>query len=176
MELMTVLTQRFSHRKFEPTPVPHDKLQQLLIAAQIAPTAHNYQPFHIYVLQGELAESVLPRITPCNYNAPLNLIVTKDVHASWKNKNNGYDGADIDVGIVGTHIMLAAEDLGLGCCWIGMLKFDVIADILGLPQNEVPIAMFEIGYPTENAAPAPMHHEYKSLDQLVTYVTEDKSL
>jgi len=167
MDLLTLFQDRFSNRTFSGRPVEPEVRAELLEAARIAPTAHNYQPFHIYVLHGDAAAETMSRLTRCNYHAPLNLILTVKRGESWK-RADGYDAGDIDIGIVGTHIMLAAEELGLGCCWIGVIQAAAAKEVLGLGDGEEVVTMLEIGYKAEGAVPGPMHTERKSLEQLVS--------
>lgn len=170
MNVKDCLINRYSHRAFSSEPVPASYVQKILEAANVAPTAHNKQAFHMYVLQGAGVDAFLSKVTTCNYHAPLNILVTHDTTSSWK-RDDQYDNGPIDIGIVGTHILLAATDLGLGSCWIGVLNETAIREGIDLPANEHPAAMFSIGYPAENARPAHLHEKRKGLEALVTYTT-----
>lgn len=170
MNVQDCLKNRYSHRTFRSEAVPDTHLQQILAAANLAPTAHNKQAFHLYVLQGDGVDAWLTKVTKCNYHAPVNILITQDTSESWKREDH-YDNGPIDIGIVGTHILLTATELGLGSCWIGVLDEPAIRAGLNLPAHEQPVALFEIGYPTDDAKPSPLHTQRKGVDALVSYTT-----
>lgn len=94
--------------------------------------------------------------------------MTKVVKESWV-REDGYISADMDAGIVGTHILLQAHHLGLGGCWIGVLNPLEVKRQLGLVEEE-PVSLFAIGHIPEGVSPSPRHYERKSLEDLVRYV------
>ena len=85
-------------------------------------------------------------------------------------KYDGRNFADVDASIVGTHIMLAAHDLGLGTTWVG--HFDAPAVHEAFPETEGYdlVALFPIGYPADDASPAEHHFSRKPASELVTSV------
>lgn len=89
---------------------------------------------------------------------------------AWVRKYDGRNFADVDASIVGTHIMLAAHDLGLGTTWVG--HFDAPAVHEAFPETEGYdlVALFPIGYPADGAEPAAKHFERRSASELVTRV------
>ena len=172
MNISELMKKRFSVRRFEDKPIPNEMVEQLVEAARIAPTAHNYQPFKIYKLTGEGADNLLTKITPCNYKAPLNLIITVDTEESWK-RPDGRDLAMLDAGIVVTYIMLMAEELGLGACWIADINGNTAKELLGLGVNEEIITIFEIGYPKEGTKPGPWHFKRKDTREIYSELKID---
>ena len=78
--------------------------------------------------------------------------------------------ADVDASIAGTHLLLAAHDLGLGTTWVG--HFDVNAVREAFPETEGYdlIALFPLGYPAEGDAPSPKHLERLPVSELVDWV------
>lgn len=170
MDLLKLLQDRYSTRRFNTDKkVPQEYVNQILEAARVAPTAHNAQPFHLYVLEGESATNLLEKVTNYNYRTPLAIVLTVKREESWK-RDDGYDGADIDAGIVGTHIMLEAHALGLGCCWIAALDATLTKELLHLPEGEEVVTIFEIGYKREDDRPSRLHTTRKSIEELVTEV------
>ena len=65
----TLAKNRYSVRKFSERSVEPEKLEKVLEAARVAPTAHNYQPFRIYVLKSKDAIAKIRELTPCAFNA-----------------------------------------------------------------------------------------------------------
>lgn len=167
MKLLNLLQDRYSTRRFSDKAVPQEYIELILEAARVAPTAHNAQAFHMYVLKGASAGNLLSKVTSCNYRAPLLIVLTVKRAESWK-REDGYDAADIDIGIVGTHIILQVHELGLGSCWIAKLDGALAKQLLQLPEGEEVVTMFEIGYKREDDRPSRLHTERKPLDELVT--------
>ena len=164
--ILELLGQRYSVRSYKPDPVENDKLQQILEAARLAPTAANRQPFQIIVIHTRGREDELSRIytRPWFVQAPIVICICAITDKAWV-RRDGKSYADVDVAIVMDHLILAATDLGLGTCWIG--AFDPIAarETLGLPEQASPIAFTPLGYPADQPAPK----RRKSLSELVRY-------
>ena len=114
MEFMELAKQRYSERYFDPRPVEEEKLQKILEAGRIVPTACNYQPQKFYVIRSEEAMAKLRKTTVFHYNAPV-LIVTAN--------RIGYGNAIADSACVLENMMIAANALGLGSCWINQLHW-----------------------------------------------------
>lgn len=167
MDLYALLHERYSTRSFKDKEVPGEVIEKLLEVARVAPTAHNNQAFHIYVLQGKGTDGIISKISACNYHAPLNLLITLKRKDSWI-RQDGYMAADIDIGIVGTHIMLMSEELGLGCCWIGVINCEAAKEQLDLPSDEESVTILEIGYKAEDSKPGPWHVKRKTINQIST--------
>ena len=71
-DLLNLLKTRYSERRFNPEKsVEEEKLKLLLEAARLAPTAHNNQAFHLYLLQGEKGRSIMSK-----FKAPVNIVIT----------------------------------------------------------------------------------------------------
>ena len=159
--------ERYSLRNFSTQPVEPDKMVLILEAGRIAPTAHNNQPQRIMVITeaGELAK--VDECTRCRYGAPAVLLVCYDKDTCWKRKFDGAGSGEVDVGIVTTHLMLAAQELGLGSCWV--MYFDPVktSALFALPENLVPTAMLPLGYPDQAAAPSPMHASRMPMDDII---------
>ena len=86
MDFFTLAKNRYSVRKFSERSVEPEKLEKVLEAARVAPTAHNYQPFRIYVLKSKDAIAKIRELTPCAFNAPIVLMVTICRDEQWVNE------------------------------------------------------------------------------------------
>lgn len=159
--------ERWSVRKFRPETVDGDALMQILEAGRAAPTAHNIQPQRILVIRSEADREKLKKCTRCHFDAPVVLLVCYDKTQSWKRKYDGADSGMVDAAIVTTHMMLAAESLGVGTCWVMHFKPAAVQEEFHLPEELVPAALLPMGYPAEDAAPIPMHFQRKPLEELV---------
>lgn len=167
MEFLELIAKRYSVRAYKPDPVEDDKLQQVLEAARLAPTAANRQPFQLIVIHTAGREAELNRVYGKDWfvQAPLVLCACGVPAQGWVRRDDGRNYTDVDVTIVMDHLILAAADLGLGTCWIA--AFDPVAarEVLGLPDGVEPIAFTPLGYPADQPKPK----ERKPLSELVRY-------
>lgn len=160
---------RFSVRKFSSEPVSKEKLDLVLRAARLAPTAGNRQPQRIIaVTQPELINE-LDCCTPYLFDAPVVLIVCYDNQVCWKRPHDGQDSGVVDASIVTTHMMLQAADLGLGTTWVMYFDPQKLSAVCHLPENIVPVAMLVLGNPAPNAGPATKHSQREPMQTLVGF-------
>jgi nitroreductase len=169
MDFQELIRARYSARAYQSDPVPEDRLQKVLEAARLAPTADNRQPFQIVVIKTAGRQQQLKRIYNKDWfvQAPLIVAACGVPSQNWVRKQDGKNYNDVDVAIVMDHIILAAADLGLGTCWIA--AFDPVAarEILQLPTGVEPVAFTPLGYPADQ----PRQKKRKALGELVRYET-----
>lgn len=161
---------RYSCRKFSDAKIDREYIKYILEAARIAPTAVNYQPHKIFVLESKTSLEKVKQCTKYSFDAPLNFLVCYDKDASWKRGYDGHDSGDIDASIIVTHMMLAAWEKGLGTTWVGSFNPEKTSELFELPENYVPVAFLPTGYPAEDAAPAHLHEKRKAIDEFVTHI------
>lgn len=159
--------QRFAVREYAKTPVEQAKLDSILEAGRLAPTAKNVQPQHIYVLQSPEAIAKINELTRCAYGAPVVFLVCYDTDLAWS--KDGESSGNMDCSIVGTHMMMEATELGLGTCWVKWFDPDEVAAAFELPANHKPSFLMPCGYASENAKPSDHHFSRKPLSETVTY-------
>lgn len=168
MNFLELAKSRYSVRKFSDRPVEPGKLALVLEAARIAPTAHNNQPWRIYVLQSEAALGKLSALSPCTFGAKTILLFAYHREEEWRNPlEEGVAAGVEDVSIAATHAMLEAADLGLGTCWCNYFPNSQAERALGLPPDERAVLFMPIGYPAADAAPSPMHSAKRPAEELV---------
>ena len=167
MAFLDLVKSRFSVRSFKDQPIEEEKLQTILEAGRLVPSAHNNQPQRIYIARSEEARKKLESVCPCTFHAPLILVVCYDRDRERKSKMNpGFAFGEIDATIACTQMMLEAADLGIGCCWVGMFNKQALAEALALPEQIVPSAMLTMGYPAEDAKPLPLHYQKRELSDI----------
>ncbi len=166
MGFLELARKRYSVRAYKPDAVEDDKLQKVLEAARLAPTACNLQPFQLIVVHTKGKEAELRRIYGESWfvQAPIVICACGIPSQSW-GRQDGKNYCDVDVTIAMDHLILAAADLGLGTCWIGAFNPDAARDILKLPGDVEPIAFTPLGYPDDQ----PGYKGRKSMDKLVRY-------
>lgn len=164
---------RYSCRKFKDKPVEKEKLELVLEAGRIAPTAANFQPQRILVIQDEAAREKLRQCTNYHFNAPVALMICYDKTTVWKNKTNGTIGGDVDASIVTTQMMLEAAALGLGTTWVGAFHHQKARELFDIPDFLVPVALLPMGYPADDDKPHPLHTTRFEMAHTVFYNTFD---
>lgn len=178
MDFMDISKMRVTVRKFAQRPVEQDKIEKILEAGRWAPTAVNYQPQRILVLNTlENLEKVKSFCTfnydkkyadlteECDdkehgqnvyyYGAPLVLFVSYDETVCWHHPQSSKSSGVTDATIVTTHMMLEAASLGLATVWISYFDEHKAKKLLNLPENWQPVCMLYIGYPAEDFKPNP---------------------
>ena len=166
MEFSELIEKRYSVRDYKPDMVEGGKLQAVLEAARLAPTAANRQPFQLIVIHTEGREEELKRIYGKDWfvQPPLVICAIGLPDKAWT-RSDGKNYTDVDVAIVMDHLILAAANLGLGTCWIGAFDPDAAREVLGLPDDVEPIAFTPLGYPADQPKPK----RRKTLSDLVRY-------
>lgn len=167
MELMQLMKDRYSCRKFSDRTVEAEKVETILEAGRIAPTACNYQPQKVFVLESRESLEKWKKCTTCHFNEQLVLLVCYDKSQSWKRSYDGEDSGFVDASIVMTQMMLEAQALGLGSTWIMFFDPEAARTEFSLPENLVPVSALAMGYPATEAHPAHLHGSRKPLAETV---------
>ncbi len=170
MEFKTVVQNRYSCKKYSDRPVEAEKLNAILEAGRLAPTAKNLQEQHVYVLQSAEALAKVDAITPCRYGAPTVLVVAFDKNNVFTYPGGKRDSGVEDATIVATHMILAAADEGVDSCWVNFLDPEKLAQALSLPDNEEVLMVMDLGYAAEGAGPLANHSSRKPLSETVSYL------
>lgn len=167
MNFSDIAKTRFSVRKYQNCKVEQEKLDAILNAAHVAPTAANLQPVRIIVVQSEEGLLKLSKAARF-YDAPLALIVCSDCTKAWTRKYDGKQTNDIDASIITDHMMLQATELGLGSLWICWFNPDIVKQEFNLPDNIEPINILALGYSdAEPKSPERHSKERIPLNELV---------
>ena len=164
---MQILANRYSCHSFNHYPVSEAKLNMILEAGRLAPSAKNLQPTRIWVVKSEEALARLRSVHPC-YGAPVVLIVGCRNEEAWVRESDGINAAKTDAAIVLTHLMLTATDAGLANMWIWDFDPGKIREVLPETREHGIYGLLAIGHPAAGAgAPTDLHTVRKSLDELV---------
>ena len=170
MEFKEVIKNRYSCKKYGTKQVENEKLEAILNAGRLAPTAKNLQEQHVYVVQSKGALAKVDSVTPCRYGAPTVLVVAFDKNNVFTYPGGKRDSGVEDATIVATHMILAAADEDVDSCWINFFDPDKMAEALGLPENEEILMVMDLGYAAEGAGPLPNHGSRKELSETVSYM------
>ena len=171
MEFTNVIKNRYSCKKYDSTKqVSEEKLNAILEAGRVAPTAKNLQEQHIYVVESEEALAKIDKATPCRYGAPTVILVAFDKNNVFTYPGDKRDSGVEDATIVATHMILAAADEGVDSCWINFFDPEKMAAALELPENEEVLMVMDLGYAAEGTGPLPNHTNRKPLEQTVSFM------
>ncbi|MBU2574659.1 MAG: nitroreductase family protein [Elusimicrobia bacterium] len=167
---------RRSIRKYKPLPVERERLQYCLEAARLAPSACNAQPYKFIVVDEPEAKEKLAKAAfsgiyaPCSFAAAAGALVvvvsqTGKMSAWLGNQVRDTNFRLVDIGIAAEHFVLAAEEQGLGTCWLGWFNARAAARALNIPRALRPEIMLSVGWPDE----APPARKRKSMEELASF-------
>jgi nitroreductase len=148
MDFYEVIQRRRSVRKYKSDPVDDDKLQRILNAARLAPSAANKQPISFIVVRDDKIKRRLRDAYSQEwfFTAPVIICACALPDKAWK-RSDGKAYIDVDVAIAMDHLILAAAAEGLGTCWIAAFKPSVVKEVLNISDNIEPLILTPLGYP-----------------------------
>jgi len=154
---LELVQNRQSDRAFFGTPVEKEKIERILEAARLAPSACNSQPWKFVVVTNPekrilVADATASKVLSMNHftkQAPMQLVLieedsnfTSRVGGMLTNKHYPH----IDLGIAASHISLAATDEGLGSCIVGWCNEKKVRKALEIPRNKRVLLVIFLGY------------------------------
>ena len=157
MDFQQLAAARRSIRNFSDAPVSDALVTQLLEAAHWAPSAGNLQPWRFYVIKNKQVQGeICDRCYPASWlkKAPLLIVVAADQNkSSWRYHERGAELYCLqDTAAAIQNLLLGAQSLGLGSCWVGAFSEEACAQILHLEKDVRPVAILPIGYAQEKPA------------------------
>ena len=168
MDFNTVLQRRYSCRSFSANPVEQEKVDRILEAGRIAPTAVNKQPVHVWAVSCPETLEAIKGVTRSNYGAPLILVFGCRPGDAWVRRYDGKNGAEVDASLVATYLLLAAETEGLATLWVGSFDPALLKGILPAVDGYELVAMINVGYAADGSAPSTMHGSRVAMEEFVT--------
>jgi nitroreductase len=159
MSVFDAIKDRRSIRTYKDEDIPKDRLDKLMEAARLAPSAGNRQIWKFIVVENEQIKKQL--VTACNNQAfvgTASLVIAGigDSDQKWH---------QVDLAIALEHIVLEAVELGLGSCWIGAFNEEEVKRILKIPQDKKVVALLTVGIPDESPAARPR----KAQEEIVAF-------
>ena len=161
MQTFETIDKRRSVRVYKDQSVEKEKMDKLIDAARLAPTAGNRQKFRLIIVNYEEKDLKKTLAMACNQQH----FVGTASHIVAGISEPDYKWHQVDTAIVLEHIVLEAVELGLGTCWIGAFKEDDVKKILKIPEDKKVVALLIIGYPDES----PPSKQRKDVSELVSY-------
>lgn len=169
MDFYKLIENRESIRDYDPNrKISDEVLNRILNAGRLAPSASNRQPWTFILV---FSEEKLAEVRECYHRewfkqAPYILVTIGDRSKSWVRSYDKYNSLETDLTIAMDHMILAAENEGIGTCWIIAYDYDVLAKAIGLKENEVIYCITPLGY--QNAGFKKKRNKIrKSLEEVV---------
>jgi nitroreductase len=172
MNFLELAKKRCSVREYDSRPVEKEKLEHVLEAARLAPSACNMQPWLFMVVQNP---EILQKLYFCYERewfrtAPACIVICGNHKISWKRKFDNKDHCDVDIAITTDHLTLAATEAGLGTCWICAFDPDKCRNALGLTDSDLePIVIIPIGYPAKKDVWETTAKNRKKAEEIIIY-------
>jgi nitroreductase len=169
---------RQSDRAYLDKPVEKEKIERIIEAAHLAPSACNAQPWKFIVVtdpekQSKIADAASSKALSMNHftkQAPVQIVVVEE-EANFSSKVGGWAQGKhyphIDVGIAASHICLAATDEGLGSCMIGWCNEKKVREVLDIPKSKRVLLVILIGYSAQTLR----EKKRKKKEEIVSYET-----
>jgi nitroreductase len=172
MEYYELIRKRESIRNYDPLRhVDKEVLTRILDAGRLAPSACNYQPWEFLVIE---SPQMLEKVRACYHrewykDTPQVLVVLGLKDKAWVRSFDGYNSIETDLAIVMTHLILAAENEGVGTCWIEAYDPAILAKALELKENQVVFGITPLGYPRKGFTKKGTKNR-KSLAEIVKFI------
>jgi nitroreductase len=167
---LNLVKKRYSVRDFSPEQVEEQKLQYILECGRLAPSAANYQPWHVIVVRDPEIKKKLASTYSRSWfaKAPIILVICGNHQQAWK-RSDRKDHTDVDASIIIDHMTLAAAEQDLGTCWVCNFDAEACKAALNLPEHIEPIAYLPLGYPAVSTDDNSRHLRRKSISEIVSY-------
>lgn len=156
MDVQEAIGTRRSVRAYADKPVEEAKLDRVLEAARLAPSASNRQDRRFIVVRDSQTRKKLAKAA-CDQSfigtAPV--VIAACATESSRVMACGQPAYTVDVTIAVDHMTLQAVEEGLGTCWIGAFHEDEVKQVLGIPDTVRVVSLLPLGYPQQVPDPTP---------------------
>lgn len=170
MSVLEIIKKRRSTRKYKADPIPEDVLYRVLEAARLAPSGKNLQPWKFILVKSKPLKEALAEASVGQFfmaEAPIIIAACGFPDNCYSRMGNFMKSWPVDVAIALEHLILQAQEEGLGTCWIGAFEEKKAKLILNVPEDVRVLAMTPLGYPDEE----PRDRGRKELDEIISYET-----
>jgi nitroreductase len=151
MNFLELAEKRYSALNYETMQIEEEKLNLILRAGQLAPTACNFQPQRILVITEPEKIELIHKVTKSSIPFGAAMLVCFDKEKCWHRKVDGKSSGEIDASIVTTHMMMEATELGLGSIWVMSWNPKDMKEAFEIPGSYEPVALLVLGYLSEDA-------------------------
>lgn len=175
-KLLELINTRQSDRAYLSTPIEKEKIDRILEAGRLAPSACNAQPWKFIVidnpeLKNKIADCTSSKVLGMNHftkQAPVHIAIIEERANFTSGAGSLIKGKHfplIDIGIAAEHICLQAAAEGLGSCMLGWFDEPKVKKLLNIPKSKRVPLIITIGYPEKETK----EKRRKDLDEIVRY-------
>jgi nitroreductase len=165
MDVYDAIRTRKSVRAWSDRPVEEDRLERVLSAARLAPSASNRQEWRFVVVSDpDLRRRVGIEAAAQEFVAAAPIVLACCAETDGRVMRCGQAAYPIDVAIAMDHLTLAAAAEGLGTCWVGSFDEGKVREILGIPPAVRVVQLMPLGYPRD---PSPVAKQRLALSAIV---------
>ncbi|SCY60094.1 nitroreductase family protein [Alkaliphilus peptidifermentans] len=166
---------RRSIRKYINRSIEEEKITQLIESARLAPSGSNSQPWHFIIVKSELNRQKLSYVSHNQkwmLSAPVFIVCVADMRSRVKGEDISINESSPhpelkqiirDTTIAIEHMVIEAENLGLGTCWVAWFTQEEIRPILNIPSDKYVVSIITVGYSSE----MPKARPRKKLDEII---------
>ena len=168
MSVFEAIMNRKSIRVYKNDPIPQEVLIRVLEAARWAPSGKNLQPWKFIVVRDkDLREKLATASAQQHFmaEAPVIVVACGYPDECYARMGRYMKSWSVDVAIALEHLILQAQEEGLGTCWIGGFSQENARKIVDIPDKYKVVTVMPIGYPVEETAPRPR----KPIEEVVCY-------
>ncbi len=169
MDLLELMKSRYSARSYSSKKIEKEKLDLILEAGRVAPTAANRQTQRILVIVSEKGLEKISKATR-SFDPPMVLIVMSEIKDTWKSPYDGKEMNNIDCSIVSTHMMLMAKSLDIDSVWVNWFDPKVLKEEFNVPAGYEINNLLILGYSDKEPLDKDRHSENrKQLSETVFF-------
>ncbi|MFB6291545.1 MAG: nitroreductase family protein [Candidatus Bipolaricaulia bacterium] len=169
MDFFDLIKERSSIRSFKGREIPEEEIKKLLKAANSAPSAGNLQSYEIIAIKDEEIKDGLVKAAHGQKflgEAPIVFAFLQDRERSEKKYGErGKLYSTQDGTIASAYLQLAAEEMGLGSCWVGAFDGDEVTELLETTKR--PLSLVPVGYPARKPSKSTGRRE---LEEMVRFI------
>jgi len=166
MNVMEAIRKRYSIRSYEDKEVEEEKLNLILEAGRLAPSASNSQEWrYVVVRDKQTRQKLVEAAAGQTFVGEAPVVLACCAQTDGHIMRCGQPCYPIDVAISIDHMTLKAVEEGLGTCWIGAFNEAKAKEILGVPDEIRIVELLTLGYP----AHVPEGKARKELGEIIKY-------
>jgi nitroreductase len=168
MKVLDVIKARRSVRRYKQDPIPEEVFSRVMEAARLAPSGKNLQPWKFILVKDQGLKDKLAEASRRQFfiaKAPVVIAACGYPDRSYQHQGNYMTSWSIDVTCALDHLMLQAQEDGLGTCWIGAFEEKDVRRILKVPEGVRVLALTPLGYPDEE----PRDRGRKLMEDIISY-------
>jgi nitroreductase len=168
MSVLKVIKERKSVRRYKPGAIPEEVLFRVLEAARHSPSGKNLQPWKFILVKDSSLKQRIAKASNGQYfmaEAPLIVVACGFPDDCYSHMGNYMKSWPVDVAIAMEHLILQAQEEGLGTCWIGAFEERDVKSILNIPDDVKVLALTPLGFPDV----VPVSRGRKKLEEIISY-------